>query len=92
MGGGRADAEQGWDGGPRSRGGEPAQLQGLLRLCVRAGAAGWGAEGGVGSGSECARWEAQVCVGGRARLQRPLVCQDGPGGGLLDMQARGTGE
>lgn len=92
VGGGRADAEQGWDRGPRSRGGEPAQLQGLLGLCVRAGGAGWGAEGGVGSGSERARWEAQVCVGGRARLQRPLVCQDGPGGGLLDMQPRGTGE
>ena len=46
----------------------------------------------VGSGSERARWEAQVCVDGRMRLQRPLVCQDGPGGGLLDTQARGTGE
>lgn len=46
----------------------------------------------VGSGSERARWDAQVCVGGKVRLQRPLVRQDGPGGVLLDTQARGTGE
>lgn len=46
----------------------------------------------MGSGSERARWEAQVCVGGKVRLQRPLVRQDGPGGVLLDTQARGTGE
>lgn len=72
-------------------GGEPAQLQGLLGLCVRAGGAGWGAEGGPGR-AQSVPGVGSAGVRGRARLQRPLVCQDGLGGGLLDMQARGTGE
>lgn len=74
-------------------GGGSAQLQGLLGLCGPRRGRGGGARR-VGSGrAQSARWEAQVCVGGRRRLAAsPGLSGRLPGGGLLDMQARGTGE
>lgn len=62
-------------GGPLSWGRQPAQLQGQFGLWQQSRGRGVGRERvGGGQPRRCsARWEEQMCVGGRVRLQGALV-------------------